>query len=104
MVRLLIIAAFAALTLSACDGCPEVAMIDGPEGLVIIEEEHPDGWGLEECTTCHAMGALHRRGCSPGVDLQMVRDQVDEEGLDVCWTCHGDNGVFEDEVAEEETE
>ncbi len=83
----------ALLALSACDPCPEVAMIDGDEGLVVTPEEHPDGWGQDECWACHAREALHRRGCSGGVDLVMVREQVDEEDLDSCSDCHGDNGV-----------
>lgn len=81
------------LLLSACDPCPETAMTDGAEGLVITPEEHPDGWGQDECWSCHAWDALHRRGCSPGVDLVLVREQVEEEGLDSCSDCHGDNGV-----------
>lgn len=91
------------LALAGCgDPCPEVAMTDGPEGLVIVQEEHPDGWGHHECTACHALEALHRRGCTEGVDLAMVREQVDDEGLEACATCHGENEAIEEEPAEEE--
>ncbi len=101
MVRLTL-ATLLALGLAGCDPCPEVAMMDGTEGLVIVEEEHPDGWGHEECTTCHVYEALHRRGCTEGVDLAMVREQVADEGLDACVVCHGDNGT-DSVVAEEGT-
>lgn len=101
MVRF-ITATILALALAGCgDPCPEVAMIDGPEGLVIIEEEHPDGWGHHECTTCHALEALHRRGCTDGVDLAMVREQVEDEGLEACSVCHGENETIEDDETEE---
>jgi hypothetical protein len=81
------------LQLAACDVCPETAMTEGAEGLVITAAEHPDGWGQDECWSCHAYEALHRRGCSEGVDLELVREQVEDERLDSCSDCHGDNGV-----------
>ena len=94
MIRLArVLALLATVLLAACDVCPEVPMTEGAEGLVITPDEHPDGWGEHECWACHASEALHRRGCSGGVDLVMVREQVDDEGLDSCSDCHGDNGV-----------
>lgn len=96
MVKLaLLLGLLLGLSAGCGDTCPEVAMTEGPEGLVLTPDEHPSGWGEAECTTCHAMLALHRRGCSPGVDLAMVREQVEAEGLDACATCHGDNGVHD---------
>ena len=81
------------LGLLACDPCPEIPMTEGVEGLVITPDEHPDGWGQDMCWSCHAYDALHRRGCSPGVDLGLVRELVEDEDLDSCADCHGDNGV-----------
>ena len=78
-------------TAGACDPCPEVSMLEGEDGLIIVEEDHPDGWGRADCHRCHAMEALHRRGCSEGVDLALVRAAVDEGGLDACASCHGGN-------------
>ncbi len=89
------------LGLGGCDPCASGSMLESEEGLMITADEHPDGWGREECSTCHAFDALHRRGCTEGVDLVLVRQTVEDEGMDACGTCHGDNGVGEDE--EEET-
>lgn len=77
----------------ATDPCPDVAMIDGPEGLVLTADEHGIGWGIEDCWQCHQAQTLHRTGCTPDVDLQAIQDQVEAEGLASCATCHGDNGV-----------
>ncbi len=90
------------LLLGGCDPCVDGSMLDSEEGLLITEEEHPDGWGREECTTCHAFEALHRRGCTEGVDLVLVRETVEYEGMDACATCHGENGLGEVEDVEEE--
>jgi len=77
-------------------GCAEPActdMLDGPGGLVVTQAEHPTGWGQEACEGCHVTEALHRRGCTAGVDLAQVRDVVETNGYASCTSCHGDNGV-----------
>lgn len=84
------------LVMLACgpsDPCTSGSMLDGPGGLELTEEEHPSGWGQGECFACHAAAVTHRTGCTPGVDLAAVREQVDEEGASSCAVCHGDNGV-----------
>lgn len=77
------------------DPCPETSMLDGPEGLVLTEEEHGIGWGEAECWQCHQVETLHRTGCTPDVDLEAVQEQVEAEGLASCVACHGDNGGVE---------
>jgi hypothetical protein len=85
------------LSLLACvevDPCPEGSMLEGEEGLVVTEDEHPpEGWGQPECFACHAAPVLHRTGCTPDVDLEAVRARVEEEGTDACADCHGEMGV-----------
>lgn len=102
--RILVVLALGACSLAAgCDPCVDGSMLDSDEGLVITIDEHPDGWGREECTTCHAYEALHRRGCTEGVDLVLVRETVEEDGMEACGVCHGENGLGEEpEVDEEE--
>ncbi len=84
------------LPLAACgdDPCPRGSMLDSVDGFEMTEAEHPTGWGLEDCSECHALPSLHRLGCSPDVDLELIREQVRDEGLDSCASCHGDNGVL----------
>ena len=73
--------------------CPEGSMLESEEGLVVTEAEHPAAWGDADCAGCHALDALHRRSCVPGVDLAEVRAIVDEGGVESCTGCHGDLGV-----------
>ncbi len=91
--RFLLLAA--SLLLGACgdDPCPRGSMSESVEGILVSEEEHPTGWGLEDCSECHAFAALHRLGCTPDVDLEAIRAIVSEKGEASCTSCHGDNGV-----------
>jgi hypothetical protein len=66
-------------------------MLDGPGALRVTAEEHPDGWGRADCAGCHAFEALHRTGCTEGIDLAAVRAEVDAGRS--CAICHGENGV-----------
>ena len=92
--RLLVLSA--ATLLAACgpvDSCPNGSMLDGPEGLVLTEEEHDLGWAHDDCFQCHTEATLHRLGCTPEADMERVQQRVEDEGLDSCVVCHGDNGV-----------
>lgn len=81
------------LLLAGCtEPCAEGSMLESDGGLVVTRAEHPTAWGRTDCATCHALGALHRRGCA-AVDLEAVRAEVDAEGLASCASCHGALGV-----------
>ena len=72
-------------------------LFDSSEGTVLTQEEHPDGWGRSDCFFCHPIYEIHRvdrtgTGVLPLKDIQKL---VEEEGLDSCPLCHGDNGVNE---------
>ena len=75
------------------DPCPRGSMLESDGALVVTEAEHPTGWGDGACTDCHAVEALHRGACTPDVDLDAVAVIVEEEGVEGCAQCHGDNGV-----------
>lgn len=84
------------LLLLACANettCPDGSMTASEEGLVVTEGEHPDGWGREDCETCHSEAALHRHACTPSVDMEELRTRVEEDGYTSCVECHGENGV-----------
>lgn len=83
------------LALLACgdERCPDGDLLASPGGLALTEEEHPTGWGNPDCTSCHALAAIHRTSCSEGVDLAAVRAEVDADGVASCAACHGDNGL-----------
>ena len=78
---------------TSCDGLPDV--IHGPAGLELVAADHHPGWGQERCLSCHSIERMHLRNCTdiPEVDVAAIRDLVDDQGEDVCSTCHGDNGV-----------
>jgi cytochrome c553 len=70
-------------------------LFNSPEGLILIEDEHPTGWGRPDCFSCHEVRNIHtinRTGLAD-LDLAAVRAVVQSEGLASCSQCHGDNGV-----------
>ena len=72
-------------------------LLASPGGLIVLEEEHPDGWNRADCLLCHAANNIHnvnRTGLPDDVaDLQNVRAIVNNQGEASCSLCHGDNGV-----------
>lgn len=74
-------------------------LLASPEGLVIVESEHPSGWTRPDCFACHNVNNIHqvnRTGLPDAVvDLKNVRAIVRSEGEASCSMCHGDNGVRE---------
>ena len=93
----------AAALLTACGKGPDVQsenygnLLASPGGLVVLEEEHPSGWGRPDCFGCHNVNNIHqvnRTGLPDDeVDLAGVRAIVQNQGLGSCAQCHGDNGV-----------
>ena len=71
-------------------------ILDSPEGLVVTEEEHPDGWGRSDCFTCHPIADIHQVDRTDGLlPLEDIQALVEKDGLASCSVCHGDNGVDE---------
>lgn len=72
-------------------------LLASPDGLVLVEEEHPTGWTRPECFTCHEVQNIHtvnRTGLPDSViDLAGVRALVASGGEGSCPQCHGSNGV-----------
>lgn len=72
-------------------------IFEGTDGLILNQEEHPDGWGRSDCFACHPINEIHRedRTGTGLLPLEDIQEFVEEEGLDSCPICHGDNGVME---------
>ncbi|MBI4518170.1 MAG: hypothetical protein HY699_20395 [Deltaproteobacteria bacterium] len=79
-------------------------LLASPAGLVVVETEHPTGWGRPDCFACHELRNMHvvnRTGlpeCTEQVtdgciDLAATRSIVRNQGESSCQLCHGDNGV-----------
>lgn len=72
-------------------------LLASPDGLILVEEEHPTGWGRPECFACHEIRNIHtvnRTGLPDDVvDLASVRAIVRNQGEASCPQCHGNNGV-----------
>ena len=72
-------------------------LLASPEGLVLVESEHPTGWTRPDCFTCHNVNNIHqvnRTGLPNSVvNLAGVRSIVENQGEASCSMCHGDNGV-----------
>lgn len=91
----------AALALASCAGSEFIEgedygnLLDTPQGLVLTEDEHTDGWGRSACSTCHNLDNIHlvNRTGVPGVDIAAIHDQAITDGDAGCPDCHGTNGV-----------
>jgi len=91
----------AALLMAACGDNAEPESDDygnllaSPAGLVLVEEEHPTGWGRPDCLGCHEVRKMHVQNRTGVADLDMeaIRDIVRENGEASCVDCHGTNGV-----------
>ena len=72
-------------------------LLASPGGLVVLEEEHPTGWGRADCFGCHAVANIHqvnRTGLPDDrVDLPGIRAIITNQGEASCPLCHGENGV-----------
>ena len=100
--RLTILVLFA-LSTSACGSKSDPMSEDSgnilasPGGLIVLEEEHPTGWGRSGCFGCHNVNNMHqvnRTGLSDEqADLPGIRAIIENQGESSCSLCHGDNGV-----------
>lgn len=79
-------------------------LLNSPAGLVVVEEEHPTGWGRPDCFACHEARNIHvvnRTGlpeCGEAViegciDLAEIRALIRSQREASCPACHGNNGV-----------
>jgi len=99
--RVCVALALAALFLTpACvvDPCAGIDdILDSPEGLRLVQDEHEAGWGNDACTQCHALETTHRANCTsePDLDLEAVREEAEDGTYETCAGCHGANGVEE---------
>src|ERR1043166_3543276 len=72
-------------------------ILASPAGLVLVEEEHPAGWGRPDCFGCHNANKMHQVN-RPGlpdeqVGLPGIRAIIESGGEGSCTMCHGSNGV-----------
>jgi hypothetical protein len=73
-------------------------LLTSPAGLVLVQEEHPTGWGRPDCFACHEIRNIHtvnRTGLPDAqIDLAGVQAIVRNQGEASCAQCHGENGVM----------
>ena len=93
-----------ALLVAACgepQPCADVqALLDGPEGLILTEEDHALGWGEAECFACHQSWNFHQPECveQAGWDVEFIDELSDAEDSSSCTACHGENGQDEEDA------
>lgn len=70
-------------------------LFNSPAGLILVQDEHPTGWGRPDCFSCHEIRDIHTvdRTGIPNFDLAGVRSVVAAQGEASCPQCHGNNGV-----------
>src|SRR5574341_613550 len=68
-------------------------LLNSPEGLVLVQGEHPTGWTRPDCFACHEIRNIHtvnRTGLTDEqADLAGVRAIVQAQGQASCMICHG---------------
>ena len=72
-------------------------VLASPGGLIVLEGEHPSGWGRPGCFGCHNVNNMHqvnRTGLPDDeVDLPGIRAIIQSGQETSCPMCHGSNGV-----------
>jgi hypothetical protein len=80
-------------------------LLASPGGLLVLEEEHPTGFGRADCQTCHEVRNSHfenRTGLAncqdvasgtDCIDLDQINEIIRQQGEQSCMQCHGDNGA-----------
>jgi hypothetical protein len=82
-------------------------LLSSPGGLLVLEEEHPTGFGRPDCFACHEIRNMHVENRTSLPDCDDVEDRATEPCIDLaeiqffirrdkeasCALCHGDNGV-----------
>ena len=100
MIKILLLIFFVALVscVEEDDGGQDFGNIFmSTEGLILTEDDHPDGWMREDCFVCHPLEVIHQvdRSGTGTLLLEDIQEFVLQEGLASCPICHGDNGVPE---------
>ncbi|MBT3218657.1 MAG: hypothetical protein HN348_06160 [Proteobacteria bacterium] len=79
------------MLISACGQPCDSSMLESERALELTFDEHQEGWGIADCSACHALASIHRHSCLDEVDYEELREWDDDyEG---CSTCHGENGA-----------
>ena len=81
---------------NSTDPCNQVRDLSrSPDGLTLVQEEHPLGWGRTDCFECHQIFNIHHTACIgiDGVDVSAINAQIDVRDTSTCVACHGTNGV-----------
>jgi len=62
-------------------------------GLTLTQSNHAHGWKQSRCFMCHVKANIHQvdRIGSPVFDL--AKELVEQQGIQSCSTCHGENGL-----------
>ncbi|MBI3018622.1 MAG: hypothetical protein HYY61_01845 [Deltaproteobacteria bacterium] len=89
---------FIFLLLFLCVGCGvqreyENYDLRSDSELTLTVQNHPHGFQKRECFYCHVKANIHqvdRYGSS--FDLAYVRSLVEQNGINACKDCHGNNG------------
>ena len=105
--------AIAAFLITGCgnngpqDGENYGNLFDSPGGLLVLEVEHPAGFGRPDCFACHEVRNSHNENrtglanCedvpdgSDCIDLNEIHAIIKSGGEQSCMMCHGDNGVHQ---------
>lgn len=66
----------------------------GPMGTTLTQAEHTYGWGRADCYECHSNFNIHQEDrTGTGLNLEAIRTMTENQGLSICASCHGTNGV-----------
>ena len=61
--------------------------------LVLTPQNHPHGYGQNECFSCHVNENIHQVNKLNSPLFDYAKPLVDQSGLRSCSGCHGTNGI-----------
>ncbi len=62
------------------------------DDLTLTQNNHPHGFGQNECFYCHVKANIHQVDRIKSPLFGLAKDLVEANGIDSCATCHGTNG------------
>ena len=60
--------------------------------ITLTEANHPHGWKQSQCFMCHVKVNIHQANRINSPVLEIARDLVEQDGIQTCNLCHGENG------------
>ena len=76
---------------SACGELNDIQEDIAPMGNEKYHLQYTENGEYENCFVCHPPFKLHLKTSNPYLDLELIREAVEQQGLESCRNCHYDD-------------